>query len=98
MDRGQPVLSTYGRGNHSLRNDRFRYIRYRNGAEELYDHRVDGYEWKNLANDPKYADAKAELKKWVPAVDAPDVSNPPLSALKHAVWEDEAFTEPAETR
>ncbi len=93
-DRGQPVLTTYGRGNHSLRNDRFRYIRYRNGAEEFYDHRADGYEWKNLADDPNYAAAKAELKKWLPTVDAPDVSNPPLTALKHAIWEDEAFTDP----
>ena len=93
-ERGRPVLSTYGRGNHSLRNDRFRYIRYRNGAEEFYDHRVDGHEWNNLAADPNYAGAKAELKKWLPAVDAPDVSHPPLTALKHAIWEDEAFADP----
>jgi hypothetical protein len=57
--RGQPVLSTYGRGNHSLRDDRYRYIRYRNGAEEFYDDQDDPYEWKNLANDPKFAAAKA---------------------------------------
>lgn len=92
-DRGQPVISTYGRGNHSLRDDRFRYIRYRNGKEELYDHQSDPYEWRNLADDAKYASAKAAFAKWLPATDAKDVSNPPLSALKHAIWEDAAFVD-----
>lgn len=31
-------------------------------AEELYDVSQDSYEWHNLADDPKYAGAKAELK------------------------------------
>ena len=89
--RGKPVLTTYGRGNHSLRDDRFRYIRYRNGKEELYDHASDAHEWRNLADDPKYATAKASLAKWLPTIEAKDVSPPPVSALKHANWEDEAF-------
>jgi arylsulfatase A-like enzyme len=88
----QPVLSTYGWGNHSLRNDRYRYIRYRNGAEELYDDQADPYEWHNLAGDPKYAEAKAELAKSLPKVEAPDFVKPP-PALLHATWEDEAFKE-----
>jgi arylsulfatase A-like enzyme len=91
-NRGKPVLSTYGRGNHSLRDDRFRYIRYRNGAEELYDHLADPYEWTNLANDPRHADAKAALAKWLPKVEAPDVVPPPVG-IKHAAWADEAFAE-----
>jgi len=73
-----------------------RYIRYRNGAEELYDHQNDEHEWRNLAHDANFARAKAALAKWLPAVDAKDVSNPPLSALKHAVWEDAAFVEDPE--
>lgn len=89
-DRGKPVLTTYGRGNHSLRDDRFRYIRYRNGAEELYDHLHDPYEWRNLAGDPQYAAAKAALAKWLPKVEALDIAKP-LPALKHATWEDAAF-------
>src|SRR6185436_7869936 len=64
-DRGQPVLTTYGRGNHSVRDDRYRYIRYRNGDEELYDHAGDPHEWTNLARDPKLAAAKAALAKWL---------------------------------
>lgn len=90
--RGKPVLSTYGRGNHSLRNDRYRYIRYRNGAEELYDHDHDPYEWENLAGDAEHAAAKAELARHVPTINAPDVCDPPVG-IKHAAWDDSAFVE-----
>ena len=33
----RPALTTHGRNNHSLRSERFRYIRYSDGTEELYD-------------------------------------------------------------
>lgn len=89
--RGAPVLSTYGRGNHSLRNDRFRLIRYRNGDEEFYDEQADPYEWVNLAGDARFAAAKAELAKSLPTIEASDITPPPASALKTASWEDEAF-------
>lgn len=71
--RGKPVLSTYGRGNHSLRDDRFRYTRYRDGTEELYDHRYDPHEWTNLATDPRFAQVRERLSAHLPAGDAPDV-------------------------
>ena len=45
-----------------MRTRRWRYIRYNNGAEELYDHDADPYEWTNLAGDARYAEAKAGLK------------------------------------
>jgi arylsulfatase A-like enzyme len=95
-ERGEPVLSTYGRGNHSLRNDRFRYIRYRNGDEELYDERNDPFEWVNLARDPLYAPAKAELAKWLPKIEAPDIA-PPGPVLTTATWGDDAFAPEIET-
>ncbi len=34
---------------YSVRTRHFRYTRYNNGFEELYDHRKDPYEWTNLA-------------------------------------------------
>ncbi|MEM7491950.1 MAG: sulfatase [Pseudomonadota bacterium] len=46
MDR--TVEMTWLKGNHSLRRDFWRYTQYRDGTEELYDHRVDPYEWTNL--------------------------------------------------
>ncbi|TLX78199.1 sulfatase [Labilibacter sediminis] len=47
----------------SVRSKDFRYIHYGNGAEELYDHRVDEYEWDNLADLPEYATIKKQLKE-----------------------------------
>ncbi len=35
---------------YSLRTERYRYIRCRNGEEELYDHTNDPNEWKNLSD------------------------------------------------
>ncbi|MHC4371397.1 MAG: sulfatase/phosphatase domain-containing protein, partial [Planctomycetota bacterium] len=67
---GYPALTTYQKGNHSIRSERWRYIRYADGVEELYDHRSDPMEWKNLAGDPQYRRAKEELARWLPKYDA----------------------------
>ncbi len=69
-DRGKPVLSTFGQGSHSLRDERFRYTRYRDGSEELYDHRYDPHEWTNLAADPRFAAVKSRLAPHFPTVNA----------------------------
>ena len=47
----------------SVRSKDFRYIRYYNGAEELYDHRTDDNEWENVADNPEYSKIKEELKQ-----------------------------------
>ena len=56
--------------NHAIHSQRYHYIRYRDGGEELYDSTVDPYGWENLADDPKYAEAKEKLKRWLPKVNA----------------------------
>ena len=38
--------------------ERWRYISYNDGGEELYHHNADPEEWKNLPNDPKYNSIK----------------------------------------
>lgn len=53
------------RQNYSYRTERYRYILYRNGKEELYDHEKDPMEWINLAYDKKYMNIKSELKEQV---------------------------------
>jgi len=63
-----PALTTHGLNNHAVRNSRWRYIRYADGGEELYDHAQDPYEWKNLADDPKFAQVKVELAGYFPKV------------------------------
>jgi arylsulfatase A-like enzyme len=62
----RPALTTCHRGNHSLRSERWRYIRYADGGEELYDHEADEYEWTNVAGKASNASAKAELAQWLP--------------------------------
>jgi arylsulfatase A-like enzyme len=68
----RPSLTTYGCNNHAVRSERWRYIRYADGSEELYDHDADPLEWKNLAHEAKYASVKTDLAKWLPKVNAPD--------------------------
>jgi choline-sulfatase len=55
-----PAITTHHRGSHSVRSERWRYIRYADGTEELYDHRDDPHEWKNVTNDSRLADVKGE--------------------------------------
>lgn len=62
----RPALTTYGRNNHSVRSQRWRYIRYFDGTEELYDHDNDPLEWHNMANNPANEKIKTELSRWLP--------------------------------
>jgi len=68
----RPALTTHGRNNHSVRSQQWRYIRYEDGSEELYNHDTDQLEWYNLANDPQYQTIKTELSGWLPDVNAPE--------------------------
>jgi len=47
----------------SVRTRRWRYIRYNNGAEELYDHENDPYEWHNLAQEPEQAAVRRQMRQ-----------------------------------
>ena len=68
----RPALTTHGRNNHSVRSEAWRYIRYRDDTEELYDEGNDPLEWTNLADRPEHAELKAELARWLPKVNAED--------------------------
>ncbi len=61
-----PVISSYGEGNTAIRTSRWRYIRYEDGSEELYDHRLDPDEWTNLAGDPQHTTTKERLAEMIP--------------------------------
>lgn len=59
-----PVLTTMGgadRASYAARTERWRYIRYHDGSEELYDHSADPREWANLAAMPEHAELKQTL-------------------------------------
>ncbi|WP_435017763.1 sulfatase [Tundrisphaera sp. TA3] len=66
-----PAITTHNPGNHAVRSKDWRYIRYADGSEELYDHRTDPDEWINLAKDPRHAETIREHARWLPAADAP---------------------------
>ena len=66
-----PAITTWGRGNYSVRGDRYRFTRYFDGGEELYDHQSDPDEWKNLADSTEHAEIKAKLAASLPSQEAP---------------------------
>jgi len=65
------AITSYGYGNHAIRDERYRYIYYIDGTEELYDHQKDPNEWQNLADDSNYDEVKRRLAEYLPAVNAP---------------------------
>jgi len=69
---GRAALTTGQPDNHSLASERWGYVRYSDGSEELYDHDNDELEWTNLADKPQYADIKPKPARWLPKVNAPD--------------------------
>lgn len=79
--RTRPAITTANQGNHAIRTDRWRYIRYADGSEELYDRRADPNEWTNLAKDPKYRSTIQDLAKWLPKVDRTAVPGSVARAL-----------------
>jgi arylsulfatase A-like enzyme len=64
----RPARTTHQFDNHAVRTERWRYIRYRDGSEELYDEANDPHEWTNLSNRPEYHALKMELAEWLPKV------------------------------
>ena len=90
-DRPRPAITTHNHDNHGVRSKDWRYIRYADGSEELYDMQSDPNEWKNLAVDPSYAETIEAHRKWLP-----QVNRKPVPGSKHriltyedgaAVWE-----------
>ena len=63
-----PAITTHNHDNHAIRTERWRYIHYADGSEELYDMLADPNEWTNLAGDSKFAEVKRDLAKWLPKI------------------------------
>ncbi|MDZ4852339.1 MAG: sulfatase [Pirellulaceae bacterium] len=88
-----PGITTHGYMNHSVRTEKWRYIRYANGGEELYDEVNDPTEFTNLASKSEFASIKEMLRKEMPSVnvDSPNdktgnknQTDPDKQALKKA--------------
>lgn len=60
------TVTFFGYKNFGVRSDRYRYIKYEDGTEELYDRAKDKWEWTNLASNPEYEAIKKKLREEIP--------------------------------
>jgi choline-sulfatase len=63
-----PAITTHNHDNHGIRSSDWRYIRYADGSEELYNLRDDPNEWKNLALDANLVSTLEAHRKWLPVI------------------------------
>jgi choline-sulfatase len=85
--RERPAITTHNPDNHGVRSKDWRYIRYADGGEELYDMRKDPQEHHNLIGDAQYDDIVAQHRRWLPKTSAP-----PAPGSKHRVLVKEGDT------
>ena len=73
--RSRPAITTHNHDNHSVRTEQWRYIRYADGSEELYNMMNDPNEFTNLADNAQYVSEKQTLIKHLPEINQPPVPN-----------------------
>jgi len=66
-----PAITSHNQGNDTVRTEHWRFIRYADGSQELYDHRNDPNEWTNLAAVARFSATRQELARWLPRSAAP---------------------------
>jgi arylsulfatase A-like enzyme len=76
-------------GEYAIINRDWRYIRYGEDGEELYDLRKDPNEWNNLAEENKYAEVKNRLASFAPQEFAPQAKK--LNAKKDLFVKDGSY-------
>jgi len=64
--RAWPAITTHNHDNHSVRSLDWRYIRYADGSEELYNLREDPHEWKNVAQHGEFTSVKESHRRMLP--------------------------------
>jgi len=65
------VVTEFRKGNAAVRSERYRYIRYAGGGEELYDHSSDPNEWENLISVADHRTIADRLARHLPETWAP---------------------------
>jgi arylsulfatase A-like enzyme len=94
------AVTTHGPGNHAVRTQAWRYIRYADGSEELYDENADPNEWTNLAREPAAAKTIEQLRQFLPKTSAQPALGSKSRLIEYrdgrAYWEGEAI-DPAAT-
>jgi choline-sulfatase len=91
--RDRPAITSHNQGNHAIRSQRWRYIEYADGSQELYDLKSDPNEWTNLAKHAELLPIITEHRRWLPQVDVAPAANSAHRVLTYdktsgqAVWE-----------
>jgi len=91
--RERPAITTHNQGNHSVRSERWRYIHYADGSEELYDLVADPNEWNNLAGKAELSSVLQEHRRWLPKIDVPPAPGSADRVLTYDKATDEAVWE-----
>jgi arylsulfatase A-like enzyme len=60
------VITNRRPGENSVRTEKWCYIRYSDGSEELYNREKDPHEWTNLAKNPEYLSVKKMMAEKLP--------------------------------
>ena len=90
----RPAVMTMGRGNHAVRSKQWRYIRYSDGTEELYNHDEDPHEWHNLAGEPSHHQIKTEHRRWLPRQEVPwQIDESKNWIYSRVLWDDKPVNE-----
>lgn len=63
-----PAITSWKGNNFAVQDQQYRYIRYSDQTEELYDHTNDPNEWTNISEQTEYADIKNKLASVIPKV------------------------------
>lgn len=73
-NKARPAITTIYAHNHSICDTRYRYTRYADGSQELYDRQRDPHEFENLIEqaktDDKLQKVVQELASWIPKDEA----------------------------
>ncbi len=88
-EREWPAITTHNHDNHGIRSKDWRYIRYADGSEELYNMQQDPNEWHNLVGKQQYAAVIEQHRRYLPQVNRKPV---PGSASRILLFDEDAHT------
>ncbi|WP_283395942.1 sulfatase [Candidatus Pelagisphaera phototrophica] len=93
--RWRPAITSHNQGNFSIVTEKWRYIHYVDGEEELYDIKSDPHEWDNIASN--FPEVVSDLRKWLPEKNVGPVAGSRSRVLTYydrtPVWEGIAIDE-----
>jgi arylsulfatase A-like enzyme len=81
---GRHILTSFDAGNFAVTGAHWRYLRYADGNEELYDSVNDPHEWTNLAGRPEVRAIQQMMAAKIPVLPASpsDASSPPAKSSR----------------